>query len=102
MIIPKQSFIKYGFYDESYKLHADYEWMVRVLTASDAKVKKLDVTISRFAQGGASTQRFREGQSEVLAIQKSNGILNSEQWLKYRAEKGFELISELRAKDLFR
>ena len=102
MIIPRHSFIKHGLYDESLKLHADYEWMVRVLTASDAKVKKLDVTIGRFAQGGASTQRFREGQSEVLAIHKSNETLNTEQWLKYRAEKGFELIADLKAQNIFK
>lgn len=97
MIIPKQTFVKYGLYDDSYKLHGDYEWMIRVLTAKNAKVKKIELTISCFSSGGASTTRFREGQAEVLAIQKSNKKLNSPYWLKYRAERGFEILTQLRA-----
>lgn len=48
-------FKKYGDYDESLPIYADYEFNARILVAHNSRCKHLPVIFARFELGGAST-----------------------------------------------
>jgi glycosyltransferase involved in cell wall biosynthesis len=56
---------KYGNYNETYKIAADYEFLLRLLNINNIKVKRLDKFLLKFYLGGASSKN-------IMSVLKSN------------------------------
>ncbi|MCX7953595.1 MAG: glycosyltransferase [Bacteroidales bacterium] len=54
VFVKRDIFEKYGFYDTSYKIAADYEWMIRILLIPDLKIYYLNEYIVKMTIGGKS------------------------------------------------
>lgn len=67
---------KYGLYDESYKIAADSDFLVRYLYEADLKVSYLDEYIVRMRMGGLSTDSKRRKQmwKEDIRMYKKHGF----------------------------
>ena len=65
-----------GYYNESYKISADTDWLIRCLYKHSLKVAYLDDYIVRMKMGGASTsfKLMKRKWSEDLKVYKSNGL----------------------------
>ncbi|WP_227625877.1 hypothetical protein [Geofilum rubicundum] len=50
---------KVGFFDTSYKISADYDWLLRLLNADDVSVKYLPEVMVLMATGGASNKSLK-------------------------------------------
>lgn len=74
--IKKECMDKYGLYDESYKIAADSDLLVRYLYETDLKVHYLNKYIVRMRMGGLSTDSGKTKQKwgEDLRMYKSHGI----------------------------
>jgi glycosyltransferase involved in cell wall biosynthesis len=76
-------FKKLGPFDERYRVHGDYEWWLRVLSAPGLNIRSIDRVIGSFATGGASSQ-LRQGQEEVYAIQNALPLFRQAEWVARR------------------
>lgn len=67
---------KWGLYDESYKIAADSDLLVRYLYEADLKVYYLNKYIVKMRMGGLSTDAGKSKQkwAEDLRMYKSHGI----------------------------
>lgn len=74
--IKKEYMDKYGLYDESYKIAADSDLLVRYLYETNLKVHYLNKYIVRMRMGGLSTDSGKTKQKwgEDLRMYKSHGI----------------------------
>ena len=65
-----------GYYNESYKISADTDWLIRCLYKHSLKVAYLDDYIVRMKMGGASTsfKLMKHKWNEDLKVYKSNGL----------------------------
>lgn len=74
--IRKECFKRYGLYDESYKIAADSDFLVRYLYEADLKVTYLNEYIVRMRMGGLSTDSRRRKQmwDEDIRMYKSHGF----------------------------
>jgi glycosyltransferase involved in cell wall biosynthesis len=73
-----------GPFDLRYRIHADYDWFLRVITAPGLKVRSMSRVIGSFASGGASTAQLRRGQEEVYAIQNALPLFQQPEWIARR------------------
>ncbi|NLF82735.1 MAG: glycosyltransferase [Candidatus Gastranaerophilales bacterium] len=55
-----RTFKKYGLYDETYRVYADYEYNVRLFVKHKIKTKYIDMFIARFEAGGLSYSYNKE------------------------------------------
>jgi len=55
--IKRELFLKYGKYDESYKIVSDYEFFVRVIVGENSSRKKIPFIISIFDTSGMSSDK---------------------------------------------
>lgn len=76
-------FERLGRFNTRYKVHADYEWFLRVLDAEAVDVRRTDRVISSFALGGQSSQ-LRKGQLEVFDIQNAFARYQRPEWVQRR------------------
>lgn len=74
--IKKECMDKWGLYDESYKIAADSDLLVRYLYEADLKVHYLNKYIVKMRMGGLSTDAGKSKQKwgEDLRMYKSHGI----------------------------
>lgn len=74
--VRREVFDKVGLYNESYKISADTDWLVRCLYVNSLKVAYVNRYIVRMRMGGASTnfKLMKTKTSEDLKIYKSHGI----------------------------
>lgn len=74
--IRRECFEKYGLYDESYKIAADSDFLVRYLYEANLKVAYLNEYIVRMRMGGLSTDSKRRKQmwDEDIRMYKSHGF----------------------------
>ena len=79
----KSVFERIGAFDTRYKIHADYDWFLRMLDAHDLKIRCIDRVVSSFALGGQSSQ-LRKGQHEVFAIQNAFAPYQTPGWMQRR------------------
>ncbi|MCK4650244.1 glycosyltransferase [Candidatus Pacearchaeota archaeon] len=87
--IKRQLFEKYGYYDEQYKIVADFDFWIRAIIKGGAKVKYLPIIVSVFDQTGISAdyklakKQIKE-RSEVLIkhglIGKTETIFAEAKW----------------------
>ena len=55
----KKIYIKYGFFDISYKISSDYDMMLRLLYEKKIKAKYIPEVLVRMQRGGVSNQNFK-------------------------------------------
>ncbi len=79
----RELFFKLGFFNESYKIGSDYEWVTKLMQDEKLKIFYYPRTIASFYGGGLSSN-LRENLSEMFAIQNNVEIYQSEYWLKKR------------------
>jgi glycosyltransferase involved in cell wall biosynthesis len=72
-------------FDERYKIHADYDWFLKVLADPDIKVRRIDCAIGSYFLGGISTN-LAVGEPEVFRMQNSCALYASPEWDKRRIE----------------
>lgn len=74
--IKKHCFDQWGFYDESYKIAADSDLLVRYLYKANLKVAYLNEYIIRMRMGGLSTDRKKMKQKwgEDIRMYRSHGF----------------------------
>ena len=74
--IRRECFEKYGLYDESYKIAADSDFLVRYLYEANLKVAYLNEYIVRMRMGGLSTDSKKRKQmwDEDIRMYKSHGF----------------------------
>ena len=74
--IRRECFEKHGLYDESYKIAADSDFLVRYLYEANLKVAYLNEYIVRMRMGGLSTDSKRRKQmwNEDIRMYKSHGF----------------------------
>jgi glycosyltransferase involved in cell wall biosynthesis len=57
--IRRDLFLKYGYYDESYKIVSDYEFFVRVIIGKHVSLKKVPYIITVFDTKGLSSDKMK-------------------------------------------
>lgn len=70
-------FYKYGFYNDKFRIAADYDLLLRFLYVEKIKVSLLDTYIVKFKLGGTSTKNLQsilEGNKECMYAWKKNGL----------------------------
>lgn len=74
--IKRQAFLKVGFYNESYKIAADTDFLIRALYEEDLKVSYLKRYIVRMRMGGLSTDKSKRKAmwKEDIAVYSSHGF----------------------------
>lgn len=74
--IRRECFSKWGLYDESFKIAADSDFLVRYLYETDLKVAYLNEYIVRMRMGGLSTDRKRMKQkwAEDMRLYRAHGF----------------------------
>lgn len=74
--IRSECFSKWGLYDESFKIAADSDFLVRYLYETDLKVAYLNEYIVRMRMGGLSTDRKRMKQkwAEDMRLYRAHGF----------------------------
>ena len=58
LFVKKEIFKKFGYYNEKFKIAADYEFMLRVFGVHKVKIKFLDKTLVTMRSGGTSTKNL--------------------------------------------
>ena len=74
--IRREALMKWGLYDESFKIAADSDFLVRYLYETDLKVAYLNEYIVRMRMGGLSTDRKRMKQkwAEDMRLYRAHGF----------------------------
>ena len=74
--VRREVFEKVGFYDESYRISADTDWLIRCLYVNDLKVAYLDNYVVKMRMGGASTnfRQMKKKWKEDISIYKKHGL----------------------------
>lgn len=74
LFLKKEVYEKYGLYDDSYKISADYEFMIRFLKDKSNRLLYLPQTIIRMYYGGTSTSSF---DSYILSFKEGHKALRN-------------------------
>ena len=72
-----------GKFDTNYRIAGDYDWFLRVLTQDGLVTRRIERTIASYQMGGVSN-RLRQSQAEVYAIQNALPLYRRSDWLKRR------------------
>lgn len=72
----KDIYLKYGFFDTSYKISSDYEMMLRLLYEKKIKAKYIPEVLVKMQRGGVSNQNLRsimlKSEEDFLIMKKYN------------------------------
>lgn len=84
--VTKETYNKFGMFDESYRLAADYDFMIRLVLSGKVKFIQINDIIANYTMGGASgTQK---SDLEALNIRKKYGFISNFQfvlrWIKIK------------------
>jgi len=71
--ITRNAYLKYGYYNENYKIAGDYDLFSRFYLKG-ASFRYLDRTMAFMSEGGISEARAKESAAECHAIRISHGI----------------------------
>lgn len=74
--VRRECFERLGLYDESFKIAADSDWLVRYMYEGNLKIAYLDEYIVRMRMGGLSTdpERMKQKWAEDLRMYRSHGF----------------------------
>lgn len=81
--IHRDIYQEFGFFDETYKLAADYELMLR-LARRNVPFYPVNFIITNFSIGGASVRRARKMWIETINIRRKYGSLSCLQYAVFR------------------
>jgi glycosyltransferase involved in cell wall biosynthesis len=85
-----------GKFDPRYRIAGDYDWFLRVLTHDGLVTRRIERNIASYQMGGLSN-RLRQSQAEVYAIQNALPLYRRAEWLKRRVRVfQRELVSQCR------
>ena len=85
-----------GKFDTRYRIAGDYDWFLRVLTQRGLVTRQIGRTIASYQMGGLSN-RLRQSQAEVYAIQNALPLYRRVDWLRRRVRVfQRELVSQYR------
>jgi glycosyltransferase involved in cell wall biosynthesis len=79
----RRVFAKTNGFDERYRIHADYDWFLKVLADPDIKIRRIDCVVGSYFAGGHSSN-LAAGQPEAYRIQNSCALYASPEWDKRR------------------
>lgn len=88
--IKRELFLKYGDYDERFKMVADYEFFVRVIIAKKVSLKHISLDIAAFDTSGLSSDLTKRKELEAERKQVQDKYFNP------LLLKAFRLYSKLR------
>jgi glycosyltransferase involved in cell wall biosynthesis len=69
--IKKEIYLKYGMYEENYKIASDFDFFLRILYKNNNNFKKLNLLITRMKTGGISGKDFFSYIISTIEIVKS-------------------------------
>lgn len=99
--VKRRVYEKYGSFDLSYKIAADYDFMLRVLEKNLISTTYLPIYTIKMRNGGASTSSFKKiilSQKEcLLAFKKNNLLVNK---LSYFTGKYLQKLNQYNIKSL--
>lgn len=67
--IKRTLFLRYGLYNESNKIHSDYEFWIKAIIANNCSCKHVNQSISYYDMGGRSSKPTEETALEIKTIQ---------------------------------
>jgi glycosyltransferase involved in cell wall biosynthesis len=76
-------FDKVGLFDTRYRVHADYDWFLRVLGTGGLTVRHFDRVVGSFFAGGTSS-RIEQSQNETYLIQNAFPLFRQPEWVERR------------------
>ena len=82
-------------FDEAYKIHADYDWYLKILADPQIQIRRIDCVLGSYFNSGASSN-LALGQPEAYRIQNACKLYNSPEWDKRRIEIYQARVLELR------
>jgi glycosyltransferase involved in cell wall biosynthesis len=91
----KRVFETIGGFNERYRIHADYDWYLRVLADTRIKVRRVACIVGSYYTGGTSAN-LATGQPEVFEIQNGCDLYRSSDWDKKRIEIYQDQVLQLR------
>ena len=94
VFISKETYERFGLYDEKISLAADYDYFLR-LYRSNVKMKYLPEVISRFYTGGASYKREYLGKWQYVNIRKRLGSISLTEYSWELLKIGFKYLRYL-------
>jgi len=80
-----------GLYDESYRIAADYEFVLRLIDAR-ISARHVGASITYFREGGISTTAIEESFKEAIRARVDHGSNPLLEWTRYRKQKLNEFI----------
>jgi glycosyltransferase involved in cell wall biosynthesis len=78
-------FDRTGPFDLRWRVHADYDWWLKVLANPQLRLQRIDTLVASYATGGTSTN-LAKGQPEVFAIQNNAPLFRTPEWDRRRIE----------------
>lgn len=100
--VKREIYEKYGDFDLSYKIAADYDFMLRVLEKNSITTTYLPIHSIKMRNGGVSTgsfERIRLSQKECLLALKKNGLKINK--IRYFLGKYNQKLTQYTVKSLF-
>ena len=94
MFVRARLYRKLGLYDETYRIAADYDFVLRLIDAG-ASTRYLAVPIVRFREGGISTSAIDESYQEAIRARVSHGADPHYENRRYRKQKFNEQLYAL-------
>ncbi|MCL2024297.1 MAG: glycosyltransferase [Coriobacteriia bacterium] len=76
----------FGLYDESYRIAADYEFVLRLIVAQTSTLY-LAEPITYFREGGISTTKINESLREAIRARIAHGANPVYEWARYAKQK---------------
>jgi glycosyltransferase len=71
----RKYFVKYGYFDTTFKFAMDYEWLLR--GALKEHIVHVPVLIAKFRTGGTSDSDESRVKNEIIAALRKNGFISS-------------------------
>jgi glycosyltransferase len=75
-----------GLYDETYRIAADYEFVLRLIVAQ-AKAQHVGAAITWFREGGISNTAIEDSFKEMIRARIAHGANPLYEWTRYRKQK---------------
>ena len=76
LILKKEVYVEHGVFDKSYKISADYDFMLRIFKNSNLKFGYLPIVVTKMRVGGASNRSvkniIKKSKEDYRAILSNN------------------------------
>lgn len=92
--IRARAYQAHGLYDTSYRIAADYEFVLRLLDAGVGGLR-VDSTLAAFRQGGVSTSQETASYKEAIRARVAHGSSPAAEWARFYKRRAFARIFAL-------